>query len=655
METIEMASDYHFSYPYKRILIFPERVLRATILEMTILDTRIMQRLRNTKELGNSNVSYPTADHSRFSHSLGVLYWSTKILTSLSDNHNADVNKPILDELNTCIKNYFKIKLPTVNKKIFENEKFLGISWFEQMVRLYALLHDLSHIPYGHTLEDQSNLFERHDEDLPRLKFVFKMLTDEIDSSYHLAEAPFTFELSQIACEYINLVQIMFVIGNIITEPESNDDKRIDWLKEWESIDKNLYQTLLLTYDIVSNTICADLMDYTLRDTLYSSMPKTFDKALLTYLKIVQYETIFYLSTKTSEKMYRLGVNISRKKVRHDIITAILDLLRIRYDLTEKVYYHHTKVITDAMIEKILRLLPTEKKPLGYNQEEIQQLKFIVNEIYEKHLGDEGFLNLLETRLKTNNKLINALDILNKILSRNLYKTAFRINCNETLSHIGTTNIISCNTPEGRDKMEKRIVTELYEKNDADIEEGDIIISYPPKKMQMKIAKALIEWSDGQIVPFDKLPIETNYSNEVGVLTDRYKTLWAMTILLNPKKIQYIRLTESVCENIFDINNESILKNYLKKKYCAYYASQETMKEIDNKVISIESTKIMSKAAKGGSYINENDRIEITEGAYEKALSERKSKRKIKSTKFKKPIENKKEDSNTQIDFPSTR
>jgi len=287
MATTNPITNFSFPFPYKRILVFPDRVLRATILEMAVIDTRIMQRLRNTRQLGNSNVSYPTADHSRFAHSLGVLYWSAKILTSLNDNHNSINNKPILKELDEAIRNYLKQKL-SINNKILDNEKFLGVPWFEQLVRLYALLHDISHIPYGHTLEDQANLFERHDDDLPRLNFVFDILKKEVSKSYHFDNINFDDELSLIADEYINLVQSMFVIGNITSDPDSNDQHRKAWIVEWEKIEKNIHKPLLLTYDIVSNTICADLMDYTLRDTLFASMPKTFDKALLTYMKIVE-------------------------------------------------------------------------------------------------------------------------------------------------------------------------------------------------------------------------------------------------------------------------------------------------------------------------------------------------------------------------------
>lgn len=398
--SISKAAILEFTcpFPYKRILVFPDRILRATLLELSMIDTRIMQRLRNTKQLGNSNVSYPTAEHSRFSHSLGVLYWANKILTSLSDNHNAPINNTRLSELNNLVKIYFQEKLPEVDRKIFNNDKYLGVTWFEQLVRLYALLHDITHIPFGHTIEDQASLFLRHDDDLPRLDLVFDMLKNEVQKSYHFENLACQNDLIQIAEEYINLIRSMFVVGTITSDPDSDDTGREDWLKEWAKIKEIIHSPLLLSYDIVSNTICADLMDYTMRDTLYAGMPKTFDKALLTCMKIVNHTTTFYLSKKKSAKMYRLGVNISRKKVRHDIITAILDLLRIRYDLTEKVYYHHTKVITDAMLEKILRILKNEK-----------ELQFTPKEIYEKYLGDEGFLNLLESKLKSKTELASTL------------------------------------------------------------------------------------------------------------------------------------------------------------------------------------------------------------------------------------------------------
>ena len=140
------------------------------------------------------------------------------------------------------------------------------------------------------------------------------MLRKEIQRSPHFEGIKFGDELRKIADEYINLTKSMFVIGSVTSEPASDDNSRDKWLEEWSKVSEKLHKPLLMTYDIVSNTICADLMDYSLRDTLYASMPKTFDKALLTSMKIVSHKSTFYTTKKKDKSMYRLGVSISRKK-----------------------------------------------------------------------------------------------------------------------------------------------------------------------------------------------------------------------------------------------------------------------------------------------------------------------------------------------------
>lgn len=86
-------------------------------MESKLIDTPHFQRLRHISQLGTVNYVFPSAEHTRFSHSLGVLSMMDRILTNISRNG---------------------FELPPI-----EIEK----------LRLAALLHDIGHYPYSHEIE----------------------------------------------------------------------------------------------------------------------------------------------------------------------------------------------------------------------------------------------------------------------------------------------------------------------------------------------------------------------------------------------------------------------------------------------------------------------------------------------------------------------
>lgn len=93
--------------------------IRLNDLELNIIDLPIFQRLRRISQLALTKYVYPTAEHSRFVHSLGVLEAVTRILTEIL--YRDDGQRYSIAEI--------------------------------QQIRLAALLHDIGHLPFSHATE----------------------------------------------------------------------------------------------------------------------------------------------------------------------------------------------------------------------------------------------------------------------------------------------------------------------------------------------------------------------------------------------------------------------------------------------------------------------------------------------------------------------
>lgn len=92
--------------------------------EVRLLDTRAMQRLRRIRQMGFASYVFPSGEHSRFVHSLGVLCIMGKMCDHLFRMYN------------TPSKDGVVFSLDDVRK-----------------VRIAALLHDVGHFPFSHLSE----------------------------------------------------------------------------------------------------------------------------------------------------------------------------------------------------------------------------------------------------------------------------------------------------------------------------------------------------------------------------------------------------------------------------------------------------------------------------------------------------------------------
>lgn len=123
----------------------------------SLVNTPEVQRLRRVRQLGMASLAYPGADHSRYSHSLGVMETARKVLARLRAHFDLDPRRELV-----CL--------------------------------VACLLHDLGHGPFSHVFERVSGI--RHEE-------VTRRLIGDPDSHVHRALAAHDAALPQEVLDFI--------------------------------------------------------------------------------------------------------------------------------------------------------------------------------------------------------------------------------------------------------------------------------------------------------------------------------------------------------------------------------------------------------------------------------------------------------------------
>jgi uncharacterized protein len=117
----------YYRDPLHNIISLNEEVPEDRLI-VDLIDSAEFQRLRRIKQLGLAMFTYQGAEHSRFTHSLGVMHLMTRALNLLAIHHS-----------------------------ISQEARVVG--------RVGALLHDLGHGPFSHVIE---KVFHFHHEDWSR-------------------------------------------------------------------------------------------------------------------------------------------------------------------------------------------------------------------------------------------------------------------------------------------------------------------------------------------------------------------------------------------------------------------------------------------------------------------------------------------------------
>lgn len=189
---------------------------QAETAEQEVIDHPWVQRMRQIHQLQTAWYVYPTAEHSRFEHILGVMHLASRAIAELY---------PSLQE--SC---------PDVPSR----------GYVECLLRMAGLLHDVGHGPFGH-------FFDQHflaDFGLTHETLGAQIIRQELGELLRgIRRNPYS---ALEAGEQLDPEQIAY----LITRPTSADDDTPGWLKSLRALFCGIYTV--------------DNMDFVLRDSYMS-------------------------------------------------------------------------------------------------------------------------------------------------------------------------------------------------------------------------------------------------------------------------------------------------------------------------------------------------------------------------------------------------
>ena len=305
-------------------------------IERALIDHRLFQRLHGLRQNSLLYLVFPSANHTRFDHSVGVMHLAEKFLDAILNNQ-----KKICQAGSS--RQIFQGNYRVDDHEIKETFRILGSDqYFMLLLRMAALFHDIGHGPLSH-------LFDKF------FPTVHEIATYTRNTEYDFVSPTLAATKPEDADRAVRHEVTSCIAATRIILDCKNEFERVglnpsnvardvcsiidDRIKPSSLMHSGPYGVQKLFHDILSSDLDIDRMDYLLRDShmcgvnygLYD--PDRILKSMCAYAR-----------TDTAEL---------RICIRYSGLGALEDLLMSRYQMHAQIYGHKTNRACNAMLECI--------------------------------------------------------------------------------------------------------------------------------------------------------------------------------------------------------------------------------------------------------------------------------------------------------------
>ena len=370
---------------------------RFTWRELVLIDSPIIQRLRDIHQVGLGFHVYPSARHTRFEHCLGVATIASRVFDALLQKNKGE------------FENILKVIEPTVDPED-------AIRRLRQELRMAALLHDTGHSLYSHTSElVYSKLAYLKEAQKEVKKFTGKEKGVGEIISFCIASTPAVARLLQKAKAHL--------IGDSTSDDYTGEVDLTNVALMIVGRTNHPYTQFLA--DIVSSGFDADKLDYLLRDARAAGLPLSYD--IDRYLYAVRLEKDkMDDDEKELEHFYKLVSKVPperksaagasrypyyetyRLRLPRKAINAIEQIIICKMMLFGYLYHHPKVRAAEGVLQLLLEQLVSFWKKKGSNEQAILEkfLDFTDSTLVSAEIAGSSIKQIAEYGYRIRNRLL---------------------------------------------------------------------------------------------------------------------------------------------------------------------------------------------------------------------------------------------------------
>ena len=294
--------------------------------ELPVIDSRNFQRLRQIKQLGFAEHSFPSATHNRYIHSLGAMHTAGLALKEILGESPEDAGSSSASFSGAAGGARPSGLRPSLRAGAAKR--------LRAVTRLAALLHDIGHGPLSHTTEfampDVRELKLPSPIATPRKArqathedYTLKILLDSsLTPLLEKAGSRVGFRPIHIAALIDSTIELSSKDADFFTEPVDGGD--VDFRP--------------LLSQLISSEIDADRMDYLRRDSLHCGV------------SYGQFDFDWLITNLGFHIVEKGGAARAYLSLEHRALYAFEDFLISRFHMFLMVYFHYKSVVYDRML-----------------------------------------------------------------------------------------------------------------------------------------------------------------------------------------------------------------------------------------------------------------------------------------------------------------